>query len=839
MARRPVAMARHPVAMARGLLGSALQAAMVLAVVVTPSRCASGQDVDPLAEVMSGVAWEWYNKDLADLTCDNAPDALECNANGQVVAMQLNGASNETLATIPACIGNLTTLTYLNLAENAITGSIPESFSKLSLLKSLDLSTNFMKQPIDVLAALTSLTHLNMSGNLIRAPLSPAVGQLPALVHLDFANNLVDDVKELSALTNLKYLSLHDCAMGSESLRTFSTLTALQFLDLRNNTFEGSLDALTTLTRLQYLSLAYNSVTGSIPAALTRLSMLTFLELAINGINGPVDTVTAMTALRFLSFYQNNFSGSFPVTITRLVNLTYLDLGYNRFSGSVPESLGQMSNLRYLDLGDSSLQGSVPASLGNLTNLENLWFINTNATTGPSCGVGGACVVDQNASTSFCSACPAFCQSCSPPGLCVGCKESEPQPEQSTGGSGLSTGALIGIIVGGVVVLLLAVIGVGVFFYLRRMKRASRFGALAKGVCVEYTMKEMEQATNSWADSNLLGSGGFGDVYKGVSPDDGTTLWAVKRAKVITNDFQREVSEMATKHHPNLVRLLGYATCGDLRDRIEQVLVYEFISNGDLHRWLSKDAPSPLTLKQRLDIIIGAAHGFEYLHGFDIVHRDIKPANILIDGNMQPKVADFGLVRVEGGTTVVATRVMGTPGYVDPAYSRTQKATPATDVYSFGILMLGVLTGKTAIFEEGHRTWSNLEWVQEKLAQGAVDEIADPSMGDDRPPTSAVQRIADLAIRCTATFTADRPTMARIACEMEALRAEVCGGEEDLVHRAHRQVDEELKESMEQEREMNAELFMTLTGGDTGSMMGITGDMGGMSTPEVQSGSQV
>ncbi|GJP81964.1 hypothetical protein CLOP_g12093, partial [Closterium sp. NIES-67] len=182
-----------------------------------------------------------------------------------------------------------------------------------------------------------------------------------------------------------------------------------------------------------------------------------------------------------------------------------------------------------------------------------------------------------------------------------------------------------------------------------------------------------------------LGSGAFGDVYKGVSPRDGTTVWAIL--------------QMADKNHPNLVRLLGFAVGGDLRVKIEQILIYEFVPNGDLHKWIDPEASNPLNFKQRLDILIGIARGFEYLHSFDIVHRDIKPANILITSDMQAKIADFGLVRAGEGTTVGTTRIMGTPGYVDPVYSRTSKATPASDVYSFGVLMLVVLTRQAPLTE--------------------------------------------------------------------------------------------------------------------------------------------
>ncbi|CAI5513393.1 unnamed protein product, partial [Closterium sp. Naga37s-1] len=633
-------------------------------------------------------------------------------------------------------------------------------------------------------------------------------------------------------------------------------------------------------------------------------------DLSSTLLSGPIEPLTTLPALKGLFLFNTAASGSFPASISRLSHLTMLVISRTNFTGTLPASLGQMRSLSHFYLDYTTMVGSIPASLGNLTGLQDISFQPISNTVGPRCGKGGACVVNQTAESAFCNSCLDFCISCSPPGLCAGCKVSPPQPppppassgnssssssggggsssSSSDSGGGLSMGATIGIVCGVAVVLLALLLAV--LFFLYRRNKVSRFGALAAGVCVEFTMKEMQQATNNWADANLLGSGGFGDVFKGVSPQDGATLWAVKRAKVITNDFQREVHEMATKHHPNLVRLLGYATCGDLRERIEQILVYEFISNGDLDKWLSADAPSPLTLRQRLDIIVGAARGFEYLHSFGIVHRDIKPANILLDSNMQPKVADFGLVRVEEGTSAQATRVMGTSGYVDPAYARTRKATPATDVYSFGILMLVVLTGKPATYEDdknhsrGILKWHNLclspapslslshlhpplhlpnlpfsahsqhplpitffylsppsttfhlvslspqhPQVQEKVGQGSLEEIADPCMGTVSP--DALQRIADLAMRCTATFTADRPSMGRIAQEMDALRGEVGGGEEQ-VHKAYEVVDAELRARMQQQQKMSEQsmdsFLDSIHSGKIGSMMDtgevITGD---------------
>ncbi|CAI5490932.1 unnamed protein product, partial [Closterium sp. Naga37s-1] len=139
---------------------------------------------------------------------------------------------------------------------------------------------------------------------------------------------------------------------------------------------------------------------------------------------------------------------------------------------------------------------------------------------------------------------------------------------------------------------------------------------VAAQVCQEYSLAAVAKATNGWSEANLLGAGAYGDVYRTVSPTDGATPWAVKRAKVITNDFDIEVCEMATKHHPNLVRLLGFSIGITDRKKVEQILIYEFMPNGDLSRWIGKEAATPLSFEQRVGVLVGAARGFEYLHSF-------------------------------------------------------------------------------------------------------------------------------------------------------------------------------------------------------------------------------
>ncbi|CAI5497018.1 unnamed protein product [Closterium sp. Naga37s-1] len=296
-------------------------------------------------------------------------------------------------------------------------------------------------------------------------------------------------------------------------------------------------------------------------------------------------------------------------------------------------------------------------------------------------------------------------------------------------------------------------------------------------VCREYSLAELAKATGEWAEGNRIGSGGFGDVYKGVSPHDCNQAWAVKRARVLTNDFQREVKEMASKHHPHLVRLLGYCIDIDLSTRLmEQVLVYELMPSKDLESWVGPGVSHPLSLRQRLDILIGVAKGLQYLHDFGIVHRDIKPANILLDAKMQAKIADFGLVKLSGGTTigasVAATRVMGTPGYVDPAYYKSNKATPAADVHSFGVVMLVVISAQKAVHVTGDNRIILKQWVVPFVDSGAVASFKDPHLD---APDDLMLRWARLALSCTAMPVASRPSMDQVLVELVKLKEEIYG----------------------------------------------------------------
>lgn len=215
-----------------------------------------------------------------------------------------------------------------------------------------------------------------------------------------------------------------------------------------------------------------------------------------------------------------------------------------------------------------------------------------------------------------------------------------------------------------------------------------------------FTFKELATATQNFKVANLLGEGGFGSVFKGRLDSD--LIVAVKRLNLDglqgNQEFIVEVLMLSLLHHKNLVNLIGYCTDGDQR-----LLVYEFMPMGSLENHLYDLEPGtkPLSWYTRLKIATGAAQGLDYLHckaNPPVIYRDLKSSNILLDNDFNPKLSDFGLAKLGpvGDNTHVSTRVMGTYGYCAPEYAMSGKLTLKSDIYSFGVVMLELITGRKA-----------------------------------------------------------------------------------------------------------------------------------------------
>ncbi|KAJ8541113.1 hypothetical protein K7X08_001929 [Anisodus acutangulus] len=286
-----------------------------------------------------------------------------------------------------------------------------------------------------------------------------------------------------------------------------------------------------------------------------------------------------------------------------------------------------------------------------------------------------------------------------------------------------------------------------------------------------YMLRELEVATNYFADENVIGEGGYGIVYRGVMEDNSRV--AVKN--LLNNrgqaerEFKVEVEAIGRVRHKNLVRLLGY--CAEAAHRM---LVYEYVDNGNLEQWIHGDVGpcSPLTWEIRMNIILGTAKGLTYLHeGLEpkVVHRDIKSSNILLDKQWSPKVSDFGLAKLLGAEkSYITTRVMGTFGYVAPEYASTGMLNERSDVYSFGILIMEIITGRNPVdYSRPPGEVTMVDWLKIMVSNRNAEGVLDPKL-PEKPSSRALKRVLLVALRCVDPNAQKRPKMGHVVHMLEA-----------------------------------------------------------------------
>ncbi|KAL8241636.1 hypothetical protein R6Q59_011938 [Mikania micrantha] len=346
-------------------------------------------------------------------------------------------------------------------------------------------------------------------------------------------------------------------------------------------------------------------------------------------------------------------------------------------------------------------------------------------------------------------------------------------PEPSRGKNRGRMIAVVTAVVSSIVILAVALL---VALYTRRRrwiekKRTGSYDAkkLAKILTdssLNFKYSTIEKATSSWDESNKLGEGGFGTVYKGVLPD-GREI-AVKRLffnnKFRATDFYNEVNMISSLEHKNLVRLLGCSCSGP-----ESFLVYEYLPNMSLDRFIFDAIKGKeLNWEKRFEIIIGTTEGLVYLHENTktrIIHRDIKAANILLDLRLRAKIADFGLARsFQGDMSHISTAIAGTLGYMAPEYLALGQLTEKADVYSYGVLLLEIVTGiqnNRSKNSEYSDSLVSIAW--RHFQQGRVEEILDPNLMFHTYPNHNFKKeaikVVHVGLLCTQEAPSSRPSI--------------------------------------------------------------------------------
>ncbi|CAL9120418.1 unnamed protein product [Musa textilis] len=275
-----------------------------------------------------------------------------------------------------------------------------------------------------------------------------------------------------------------------------------------------------------------------------------------------------------------------------------------------------------------------------------------------------------------------------------------------------------------------------------------------------FAYKEMKKATEKF--STVIGKGGFGTVYRAQFVDGSIT--AVKRMDKVSKqgeeEFCREIELLARLHHRHLVALKGFCA-----ERNERFLVYEYMENGSLKDHLHSSGRKRLSWRTRLQIAIDVANALEYLHFYcdpPLCHRDIKSSNILLDEKFVAKVADFGLAHASRSDAIsfepVNTDIRGTPGYMDPEYVVTQELTEKSDIYSYGVLLLELVSGRRAI----HENRNLVEWSQKFLATDSrLPELVDPTIGDSFD-FEQLHMVVELIKWCTHKEGRARPSIKQV-----------------------------------------------------------------------------
>ncbi|XP_051126585.1 somatic embryogenesis receptor kinase 1 [Andrographis paniculata] len=483
--------------------------------------------------------------------------------------------------------------------------------------------------------------------------------------------------------------------------------------------------------------------------------------------------------LQYLELYSNNISGPIPGDLGNLTNLVSLDLYLNSFSGPIPDTLGKLSKLRFLRLNNNSLTGRIPMSLTNISTLQVLDLSNNR--------LSGA--VPDNGSFSLftpisfannldlcgpvtghpCPGSPPF--SPPPPFL-------PPPPVTNTEGAS-ATGAIAGGVAAGAA-LLFAAPAIAFAWWRRRKPQEFFFDVPAEedpelhlGQLKRFSLRELQVATDSFSNKNILGRGGFGKVYKGRLTDG--SLVAVKRLKEERTpggelQFQTEVEMISMAVHRNLLRLRGFCMTPT-----ERLLVYPYMANGSVASCLRERPPNepPLDWPTRKRIALGSARGLSYLHDHcdpKIIHRDVKAANILLDEEFEAVVGDFGLAKLmDYKDTHVTTAVRGTIGHIAPEYLSTGKSSEKTDVFGYGIMLLELITGQRA-FDLARLANDDdvmlLDWVKGLLKEKKLEMLVDPDLKKEYIEAE-VEQLIQVALLCTQSSPMDRPKMSDVVRMLE------------------------------------------------------------------------
>ncbi|MBA0608108.1 hypothetical protein Godav_020355, partial [Gossypium davidsonii] len=740
---------------------------------------------------------------------------------------ELRLESNGLTGIIPEAVGRLTNLSYFMVAENAISGIFPMAMFNLSNILAIDIGGNKIQGTLhfDLAITMPNVEFFSIWGNQISGQIPIAVCNASSLTILQLNNNrLTGNVPSLEKLDKLIELELHANALGRG--REENQLSGpipfdigrhqkLQIFYIDRNFLSGTIpDSIGNLTMLTAVNLAFNNLQGSIPSSLGHCQNLLAMSLSHNNLSGPIPPQAF--ELPFLSIFldlkSNYLTGGLPLTVGKLKNLGAFRVSRNRLSGLLPNNLGSCVHLEALFLDGNLFEGPIPSSLSSLRGLVALDVSDNNLSGDvPEFLVSFGALKYLNLSFNdfeglipsegvFKNKSATFVEGNNK--LCGGIPELHLSRCNSKTSSDTSLKLKVAIIV---VILGVALVFSCLLILWFRKKKEQPTTTCAENSILQLSYQSILRATDGFSIQNLLGSGSFGSVYKGILEESGAII-AVKVLNLLnrgaSRSFLAECEALRNIRHRNLVKVLTAISGVDYRGNDFKALVYEFMEYGSLEEWLHQsinrnesDIVRNLSFFQRVNVAIDVAYALEYLHHqceTTIIHCDLKPSNILLDQEMVGHISDFGLAKILSADRLnystnqsSSIGLRGTIGYAPPEYGMGSELSTKGDVYSYGILLLEIFTGKRPtddMFKEG---LSIHNFVEAALPEQVI-EITDPILLQERARKGTLTEftlndkhlqhlnsIFEIGLTCSAESPTERMDMSDVVSKLCSIRVKL------------------------------------------------------------------